>query len=356
MSSPLLQTPLSALLEEHRAATPASLLLIDSSLTRGEALSKLAESRVLSAPFVLRFSPGESNKYTILAFLSVADFVAAFCAVADSVSIDLPVAERSKAFFTLAREFMAADVISMHTKADGDVMSETLTSESTLADLVRRLLRFPRERPARQVCHRVGIFDTHGHIADVISMSSVVRFARKHCDELGSLSAASLNDLGLTQGEVVSVSSLTPTDKAFATMVARSVSGVGVVDAKTGVLVANLSESDFRGFSAAHFGQLALPVGEFLLRKLGVTEAREAVPEGLTVPAPTEGACGMEPAACVLHAANVVITVDAGDSFGRLLAVMTGAKVHRVYVVKDGLPCAVITLTDVLTVLEKGKK
>jgi hypothetical protein len=205
--------------EEHRTAAPASLLLIDSSLTRGEALNKLAEGRVLSAPFVLRFAPGESNKYTILAFLSVADFVASFCAVADSVSSDLPVAERSEALLVLAREFLSADVISMHTKADGDVMSEQLTSESTLANLVRRLLRFPRERPARQVCHRVGIFDSHGHIVDVISMSSVVRYARKHCDELGALSAASLCELGLIQGEVVSVSSLMPTDKAFATMV-----------------------------------------------------------------------------------------------------------------------------------------
>jgi hypothetical protein len=120
-------------------------------------------------------------------------------------------------------------------------------------------------------------------------------------------------------------------------------------------LVANLSESDFRSFGAADFGRLALPVGEFLLRKLDVAESRE-VPESLSVPTPVECGRGMEPTACVLFAANVVITVDESDSFGRLLAVMTGAKVHRVYVVKDGLPRAVITFTDILIVLEKGKK
>ena len=343
----------------------------------GAALQTLAAARVLSAPLALRTSAA-ADSYMVLAFLSISDFLRAFVERASrAVPFDAPLLSRMASLSALGHDFCAECVIALHASDDGDVLYKGATGGMTLLALVRGgLLRMPFTRPRLPPRHRVGVFDASGVLRDIVSMSNIVEFVHAHVDALGPLARRTLAELGLAgcaqapepeEGgpaaeAVVTVPTTMPTDVAFGVLVHREVSGLGVVDEASGVLVANLSESDFRAFGAHDFGSLALPVGEFLVHKrnLSVPAADEAAGERAGGgPAEAARPSNIRDAwARALHAGGAAIALQPSDTLMRCLETLVGNGVHRLYVV-DPLthaPRAVVTATDILGVLVRGHK
>lgn len=137
--------------------------------------------------------------------------------------------------------------------------------------------------PLKPVHHRIAVFDIlpgeetpdgpipAWRITDIVSQTDVIRFLAAHLPRLDSTFDASISLLGLVQGAeaVHTLPASVPTLHAFAYMHRHALSGLGVTDAATGVLVGNLSMSDLRGITAMRFDTLALPVGAFLIRRAG---------------------------------------------------------------------------------------
>ena len=359
-----------------RRARTAQVVLLSTTQSVGAALAALASARVLSAPLVLRTSASEDDKYMVMGFLSVGDFLRAFVERAErAVQYDEPLLTRMRALSALGADFCASGVIALHTSDDGEVVFRGATEAMSLCELVRSgFLRLPFRRPPLPPRHRVGVFDERGRLADIVSMSNVVTWALRSCDQLGTLPSRTLAELGLAgrggddgspdapaREEVVCVPTTMPTHVAFATAVHRRVSAVGVTDAASGALVANLSQSDFRAFGAHDFGSLALPVGEFLVHRhnLSVPSADEAAGEGgasATSSSPRSPAI-RDPWARALHGARCAVALRPADSFLQLLEALVARRVHRVYVADEALePLAVVTHTDVLAVLLRGHK
>jgi len=139
------------------------------------------------------------------------------------------------------------------------------------------------------VCHRLAVFENDEandamRIVAVASQLDVVRFLHRRVDALGAVAEATIDELGLasfgessSSGGVVTAPWDASALECFATMRARGVSAVGVVD-QAGELVANLSASDLRRLDARSFRLLALPVAEFISRRKGDAIGRRGAP------------------------------------------------------------------------------
>ncbi len=360
------------------------MVLINSEQAVGDALRTLATAHVLSAPLVLRTAKPPGS-YMVLAFISIGDFLRAFVERAQAaVPHDASLLARMAALSALGRDFCAGDVIALHASDDGDVVYRGATHATTLLELVRSgFLRMPFQRPALAPRHRVGVFDEHGAITDIISMSNLVAWVHARADRLGSLAHRTLAELGLAGAlgassaadmppaeAVVTVPTAMPTLLAFSALVHNEVSAVGIVDAHSGALVANLSESDFRGFGQHDFGGLALPVGEYLVHKrnLSVSAAAEGAGEGAAAASPraqsqpqsqSPGARAIhDPWAQALHAGGAAITLPPDATLFAALETLVATRVHRLYVADPATlqPLAVVSHTDILRVLLRGHK
>lgn len=177
------------------------------------------------------------------------------------------------------------------TVEDGDMVFSGASDAMPLSQLVRYgLLRWPRRRPAVAPCHRVGVFGPEGSIEEIISQSDIVEWLADNLWKLGNLVHEPVGAIsGLISSPAATVSSLRPAIDAFADIERlKGVSAVGIVDAVSGALVGNFSESDLRGMRPQHFPGLALPVAEFLCYKHSWTTAQApAAGDGPTTPGDT---------------------------------------------------------------------
>lgn len=211
-----------------------------------------------------------------------------------------------------------------------------------------------------RVHHRVAVFDIlpgeqtpdgpvpEWRITDIVSQTDVLRLLAAKMGDLAPTDpglAASLAAHGLVQGagRVATVTADTPTLSVLAQMQRERVSGVGVVAAPGGPLLANLSASDVRGLTPERFGALALPVGTFLLLAHGGVTYEDALMDAL--PPAVRGGRWAE----ALGALPPVTCCAPTASLGEAIELLVRCGKHRVYVVEEGgLPVGVVTPTDVL--------
>ncbi|KFM27439.1 hypothetical protein F751_1216 [Auxenochlorella protothecoides] len=205
------------------------------------------------------------------------------------------------------------------------------------------------------VHHRVAVFDIlpgeetpdgpvpAWRITDIVSQTDVVRFLAANLARLDSAFDASVSLLGLVQGPgaVRTLPADAPTLAAFAYMHRHALSGLGVTDPGTGVLVGNLSMSDLRGITAARFDTLALPVGAFLLRRAG-----RGVDWGRDAGAPPTG----EPAEWSPELQRrALVAVPRDTPLREVLHLLVRHSKHRAYVRDEaGRAVGVVTPTDLL--------
>jgi CBS domain-containing protein len=321
----------------------------------GDALAKLAEARVLSAPLVLRMT-ADASIYQVLAFISVRDFLRGLVDRAkERVPPELPLLRRMSSLSALGYAYALEPVYALHVADDGEMLYRGALRSTSLLSLVRAgFLRMPSQRPAIPPRHRVGVFDEHGHITDIISQTDITSWLRERPDALGPLGQRTMQELGLVSGTstVVTVASTLPTDLALAVLAEQSVPAVGVVDAVSGVLVGCFSESDFRALTPSDFGSLALPVAQYLVyaKNLLVLETAERAAIG------SPGAIVDPWAAALLEGANITVTSQA--TLAQAMDTLTAWRVHRIFVVDPatGKPLAVVSHTDVLGVVVRGLK
>ena len=155
---------------------------------------------------------------------------------------------------------------------DAELLYRPNLAGLSLGEVIRE--GFLHNKSANGFVHRLAIFDEHGEIVRVFSMSDAVRYLALRSHDMGGLEDMTLAELGLGADteKLITVDPATPAIEAFARMCHEQVSGVGVLDKAQG-LIANLSASDLRGVTPEHFGMLGLPVAEFLALLHGTSYA-----------------------------------------------------------------------------------
>lgn len=393
-------------------APPEDVLVLTPSCTIGEALAKLAEKSVLSAPLL------RDDRREILGFVSVGDVLGALithmfppgpCGYAATTEApewflidDNPdAAERiTKMVATKAETFCAQSVGSVRrARGGGDgawLLLDETTSDPTLLDVIQTYFvdnaslwsahtsskSKELERFDHRSNHRVAVYergdDGFVRVNDVFSLSDVTRFLSrwehvKHC-----LTPCSVADLGIGTTVVNVIDTEATVLRAFAIMHKLGVSALGVVEPREvgcpasclGAarawppntepvqtrLVGSVSESDLRRIKKGHFDVLAMRVGDFV-RKLHDVSARAQETErdgGKLAPDPTAAArahplFGGALADGELRSGRLRVTCSTDATLYDVLKALATHKVHRVYAVDDdGFARRVITHTDLV--------
>lgn len=211
--------------------------------------------------------------------------------------------------------------------------------------------------PLQPVHHRIAVFDIlpgedtpdgpvpAWRITDIVSQTDVIRFLAAHLPRLDSTFEASISLLGLVQGAeaVRTLPASVPTLHAFAYMHRHALSGLGVTDPGSGVLVGNLSMSDLRGITAARFDTLALPVGAFLIRRAG------RGPDWGNDPAPADDAAAAPETWSPELQRRALVAVPRDTPLRDVLSLLVRHSKHRAYVRDErGHAIGVVTPTDLL--------
>lgn len=268
----LAHTTLKSIKDEQKIAILKDVATVE------QALKVLKEYKVVSAPVVVTPDDDTSEgplhatsmSADILGFVDIKDILESFLTVIES---DLPALNEQKNLLQRMRmlEDKGAEFGELKIKdlkfigTDGDFIHSSQAS-STLYDLVVNGLLQPRDAGGSDrahVVHRIALFDNSGRITHIISQSDIIKFLHKSPAKLGSLGSATVGELGLISGHVEGVHPETPAIEALMTMSKLRLSSLAVLD-PNGAIVGNFSLSDLRTIVSAHFGALALPVGEFL--------------------------------------------------------------------------------------------
>ena len=357
-------------------------LQLTSDTSVGEALELLAGAGCLSAP-VLDCDQGHIESATTwLGFLDVADIVRSLLRELYPWLLDEP--RRSTAHGMMAA--LATDPVSVQSVlqnwagelfllrwvrllrpgSDGELLYKGLAFKSLLEVVTFGLSGLPVDsHPGMEglvPCHRIAVFDVAETTADapsvlristIVSQSDIISFLLYHAraGKLGDLAGASVASLGWLRGAVCVPASM-PTIAAFALMLNRSVSAVGITASldEQAPLVGSLSVSDVRALrTAADFQDLALPVAQFLSRQYDgeafpATDSDVAAAlQRMEVTSPARGGSPK----------LWLVSCYPEDSLTTVLDKMVTCGVHRVWVVHrlTGVALGVVTMSDVLQLL-----
>jgi len=173
-----------------------------------------------------------------------------------------------------------------------------------------------------QGIHRVAVYNADNSVLDIVSQSRIVRMMSEKC-HMGSwkqMGELTIEQLGLSQGKVVSVKETDTVLQVLKTMKDAEVSAVAVVDAQ-GNLFGNFSGSDLRAMYLEKWPSFLQPVGQYL-REHSV---------GSTTP----------------------ITCSPSTTLLDVCKIVTEKHVHRLWVVDEGArtPHGIVSTTDILRVV-----
>ena len=388
-------------------APPEEVLVLTPSCTVGEALAKLAEKSVLSAPLL------RDDRREILGFVSVGDVLGALithmfppgpCGYAATTEApewflidDTPdAAERiTKMVLHKADAFCASSVGDVRrSRGGGDgawlLLDETV-SDPTLLDVIQtyfvdnaslwsahaRVQSKELERPEYRSNHRVAVYeraeDGEVSVKDVFSLSDVTRFLSRWEHVGRCLTPCSVADLGIGTTVVNVIDTNATVLRAFAIMHKLGVSALGVVEPREvgcpaasclGTarawppntepvqtrLVGSVSESDLRRITAGHFDVLAMRVGDFVreLHDVSASGARKLAPDP-TASARAHPLFGGALGDGELRSGRLLVTCSEDATLFDVLKALTTHRVHRVYAVDDGGAARrVVTHTDLV--------
>lgn len=168
--------------------------------------------------------------------------------------------------------------------------------------------------------------DKISSIYSICSQSDLVRFILDHIDHsmLEHGASQAISALGYGTKPVVSASSTSPVHAVLKTLADnKGASCVAIVD-EAGLLVGNFSASDLRGLDADSLSDdLALPVVDFLAKKTPAS---------------------LKP-----------ITRRKTESMYYVTDTIVNNRLHHVWIVEDGKPIGIVTLTDILHLVSNFK-
>jgi len=350
--------------------------------TIGEALDRLAEAGILSAPVMDCSKDALDSAVSWLGFIDVADVVRSMLRELYPWLLDEP--HRSTAPGMMAA--LAKDGISLKTvlqdwareiffmrwirllrpSADGDLLYKGLGYKSLLEIISFGLAGLPvGAHPGMQglvPCHRIAVFDVFNksnaqqqpfdsdaptvlRITAVISQSDICTFLlwQARQGSLGELPSRTVASLGWVRDDVVCVPSNMPAIAAFAVMLNRGVSAAGVTSSLDpgARLIGSISVSDIRTLrEPSDFDAFALPVDEFLSQQYG------GVPFPKTDIMQTLDMDASKPLLWL-------VSCFPNDSLMKVLDQMVTCGVHRCWIVDQtsGSPRGVVTCSDILQLL-----
>lgn len=389
-------------------APPEDVLVLTPSCTVSEALAKLAEKSVLSAPLL------RDDRREILGFVSVGDILGALithmfppgpCGYVATTEApewflidDTPdAAERvTKMVVDKADAFRRSSVGDVRRSPGGGdgawLLLDETTSDPTLLDVIQTYFvdnaslwnthraksdSLLERHSSRRSNHRVAAYeraeDGAVRVKDVFSLSDVTRFLSRwehirHC-----LTPCSVADLGIGTTVVNVIDTNATVLRAFAIMHKLGVSALGVVQPREvgcpaasclGTarawppntepvqtrLVGSVSESDLRRITAGHFDVLAMRVGDFVreLHDVSASGARKLAPDP-TASARAHPLFGGALGDGELRSGRLLVTCSEDATLFDVLKALTTHRVHRVYAVDDGgVARRVVTHTDLV--------
>jgi len=168
---------------------------------------------------------------------------------------------------------------------------------------------------------RAGVTNAHGDLVGIVTQTDVIRFLAKNMDALGKLKKETLEHLGLVQRRHHEIKTSMKALCAFFLLWSSKEKAVAIVD-NDDRLVGNFSVSDLKGLKEQNFGNLNLPVSEFLKAEL----------QGDPMP---------------------VVTVKPHDTFETAIQKLVQYNIHQVWVVNDHqTPLGVVHLESIIQMLD----
>jgi len=167
---------------------------------------------------------------------------------------------------------------------------------------------------------RAAVTNGTGEVVGIVTQSDVVRFLGDHLEDIGQMKERSVESLGLIKRKFYQIPKNSKAISAFHILWAGRTQAAAVVD-DAGKLVANLCLSDLKVLKNQSFGHLGLPIGEVL--KNGI--------QGDEIPIWTE---------------------KSDASFENIVKRFVHHNVHRIWVVDNEFrPEGYISLSDVIRLI-----
>lgn len=276
-------------------ASTSEMLVIQHTDSIDEALKKLKEGKVLSAPVSYQ---QEKQVYSSIDVLDLLTFI-------------LSVRRNSSFWVEDIRNQYKLPVVNAIDFSEKNPFLPVLDENP---------IRFAIRDFFCEGVHRLPVVSFDQKLKAVLSQWDVLSFIYKGMKEkkdveLVKLGEKSLFELGLVPSQVLSISQSDPLLCAFNTIRAYKVSGVAIRNDK-GELVGNVSASDFGGFVEDQFFELDTPASEFCQRE--------------------------------------IITCKPENALKDVVEKMITNKIHRVYIVDDfKQPVGVVSLTDCCKIVNR---
>jgi len=276
---------------------------VKSSSTAAEAMKVLVDNNILCAPIL------DEKKNQYIGFIDMMDIVSFIVALYEENEL---LKEDLETLLDQGSRFASTSVVDM---ADFSHKNPFVPVRDTasLFELFKILGQYG--------VHRVPVINESGKIVNLATQSMVVNFLVGNIDNLGDKMNKTVGELGVGSDNVISVGLEDPCINAFHIMSEKKISAVAVVDAE-GNLVTPISVKDIRTLAndAGKIHRLFFPVRKFLT---------------------------------LMHDNDVNIMTPSvscrSDSLLKdVILNLATTRVHRVYVLDEGKPTKVISLTDVL--------
>jgi CBS domain-containing protein len=267
------------------------------------ALKKLSENAISSAPVF------DANKQQIIGGVSVLDLTAWLIRTYTLARGDHKELDASK----LTQEFNKPlqEIIPYGTDPCWPV-----TEETPLDVLVNCYFKWR--------IHKAPVVNDK-HITGYVSQSDVVSFLSQHQVPLGPIMNKTLDELGLKEGPVLSVSKGLPLVEAFSNILETKFTGLAITDSD-GRLFNNISASDLKGLTKETFGVLEKPIEKFI-------EEKKKLPPVTCTPDKTLGEVIKQLSDCRIHRIFVI------DSQNRPTNVITHTTIMKLF--SDNSECFV---------------
>ncbi|KAJ8602451.1 hypothetical protein CTAYLR_001278 [Chrysophaeum taylorii] len=178
--------------------------------------------------------------------------------------------------------------------------------------------------------HRLCVFDEAGTFVGMLSFSDVLKFLHANMPAIDEFAQATVDSLGLATKRVATICGDRPVVDALRIMVDRKVSSVAVVDEVDGRLLTAITLTDCKNLvKMRRLEHMRLDCREFAAQ----IRARQALDN--------------------LHGSEAFpfFAVHRETTLKSVIAKLVAVRAHRLFVVDDGKPVSVISISDIVLAL-----
>eukprot|EP01025_Chloroclados_australasicus_P009224 TRINITY_DN13551_c0_g1_i1.p1 TRINITY_DN13551_c0_g1~~TRINITY_DN13551_c0_g1_i1.p1 ORF type:complete len:368 (-),score=40.20 TRINITY_DN13551_c0_g1_i1:416-1519(-) len=329
-----------------KSKPPTHVVFLQTEDKVGTALKLFATHRILSAPV---FDNGEQ----FWGFIDLKDVLKALLQNCDVWELNEET--REAALYAAGNTLADTRIGSLSTEGDVRLLSNSYENVH-LMDIVTQVF-LPQQVHGRPSCHRIAIFQSEDDnetdvikITNIISQTDILNLLLRHTQDVSGILDTKVSDLGLVDKSVISVPEDMPTINAYAAMIQKQVSCVGIIDHQ-GCLIGTLSTSNLRGLQPDQFNILSVPVQKFVQafhqtcgwdRRFN-QYSRSSVARNFGVRVQGQGS---------LNARDYVPVCGVSCRLSDVVGLMSEKRCHRVYLADEqNRPQSIVTLTDVLQIL-----